>query len=152
LVKETGLNLASFILEELLTHWGAVQEIITDNGAPYLSALDYLRDRYSITHIHISGYNSRANGVVERVHRTVWDALVKVCQGKINQWLEVAPFVFWADRVTIHKSTGFSQFYMAHGIEPVLPFDILHATYLAPKIQTPLTTVKLIAIWARQLQ
>jgi hypothetical protein len=152
LVSETGHNLANFILEELLTRWGTVQEIVTDNGAPYLAALDYLADRFSITHIRISGYNSRANGVVERAHRTIRDALVKTCEGNTKRWLDVAPFVFWADRVTIRKSTGFSPFYMAHGVEPVLPFDIIHATYLAPKMQTPLTTVELIAIRARQLQ
>jgi hypothetical protein len=152
LVSETGRNLANFILEELLTRWGALQEIVTDNGTPYLAALDHLRDRYSIIHIRISGYNSRANGVVERTHRTIRDALVKTCEGDIKRWLEVAPFVFWADRVTTRKSTGFSPFYMAHGIEPVLPFDIVHATYLAPKLDKPLTTAELIAIRARQLQ
>jgi transposase InsO family protein len=152
LVNENGRNLANFILEELLTRWGSVQEIVTDNGTPYLAALAYLSAKFSITHIRISGYNSQANGVVERTHRTIRDALVKTCQGDIKKWLDVAPFVFWADRVTTRKSTGLSPFYMAHGIEPVLPFDIVHATYLVPKLDKPLTTADLIAIRARQLQ
>jgi hypothetical protein len=151
-VSETGRNLANFILEELLTWWGALQEIVTDNGTPYLAALDHLQDRYSIIHICISGYNSHANSVVERMHRTIRDALVKTCEGDIKKWLEVAPFVFWANRVMTCKSTGFSPFYMAHGIEPVLPFDIVHATYLAPKLDKPLTMAELIAIHAWQLQ
>jgi hypothetical protein len=152
LVNENGRNLAHFILEELLCRWGAVQEIVTDNGTPYVAALEFLSDKYSVTHIRISGYNSQANAVVERTHRTIRDALVKTCQGEIRKWLDVAPFVFWADRVTIRRATGFSPFYMAHGVEPVLPFDIIHATYLVPKLDTPLTTVDLIAIRARQLQ
>lgn len=152
LVNENGRNIAMFILEELLCRWGAVQEIVTDNGTPYLAALDYLSDKYSVAHLRISGYNSQANGVVERTHRTIRDALVKTCQGDIKKWLDVAPFVFWADRVTIRKSTGYSPFYMAHRIEPVLPFDVVHATYLVPKLDKPLTTTELIAIWARQLE
>jgi transposase InsO family protein len=152
LVNENGRNIANFILEELLSRWGAVQEIVTDNGTPYVAALEYLSAKFSITHIRISGYNSQANGVVERTHKTIRDALIKTCQGDIKKWLDVAPFVFWADRVTIRKSTGQSPFYMAHGIEPVLPFDIIHATYLVPKIDKPLTTAELIAIRARQLE
>jgi hypothetical protein len=152
LVNENGRNIANFILEELLSRWGAVQEIVTDNGTPYLAALDYLKDKFSVTHIRISGYNSQANGIVERTHRTMRDALVKTCQGDIKRWLDVAPFIFWADRVTIRKSTGQSPFYMAHGIEPVLPFDIVHATYLVPKLDKPLTTSELISIRARQLE
>jgi hypothetical protein len=50
--------------------WGALNEIVTDNGTPFLKAMDILRDKYHvpISHIQISGYNSRANGIVERAH------------------------------------------------------------------------------------
>jgi hypothetical protein len=41
---------------------------------------------------------------------------------------------------------------MAHGVEPVLPFDLTHATFLAPKLDRPLTTEELIAHRARQLE
>jgi len=41
---------------------------------------------------------------------------------------------------------------MAHGIEPVLPFDITLATFLVPNLADKLSTVDLIAAHARQLQ
>ncbi len=41
---------------------------------------------------------------------------------------------------------------MAHGIEPILPFDITLATFLVPDLNQPLPTADLIAIRARQLQ
>ena len=41
---------------------------------------------------------------------------------------------------------------MAHGTHPVLPFDITEATFLVPKLDSPLLTQDLIAIRARQLQ
>jgi len=41
---------------------------------------------------------------------------------------------------------------MAHGVEPLLPFDITLATFLVPNLTKPLSTADLIAICARQLE
>jgi hypothetical protein len=41
---------------------------------------------------------------------------------------------------------------MAHGIEPILPFDLTLATFLVPDLCQPLSTDELLAACARQLQ
>jgi hypothetical protein len=41
---------------------------------------------------------------------------------------------------------------MAHGVKPILPFDITLATFLVLNIATPLATEELLAIHTRQLQ
>ena len=41
---------------------------------------------------------------------------------------------------------------MAHGIEPILPFDITEATFLVPDITEPLSQADLLALRARQLE
>ena len=61
------------------------------------------------------------------------------------------PQVFWAERDTIRKATGYSPYFMAHGVHPLLPFDILEATYLAPNQNFGISTEELIAIRANQL-
>jgi len=68
---ETSHTLGNFIFEEILCRWGAVGEIVTDNGTAYIAALEWLADKYGIHHIHISAYNSQVNGIVERQHRTI---------------------------------------------------------------------------------
>ena len=149
---ETGRTLGAFIFEDILCRWGAIKEIVTDNGSAFVAALTYLEDRYAIRHIRISAYNSRGNGIIERQHRTIRESIVKACQGEIHKWPVVAPHAFWADRITTRKSTGHSPFYMAHGTEPTLPFDLTLATFLIPDIAKPLPTNELIAICARQLE
>jgi hypothetical protein len=149
---ETGRTIGAFIFEDILCRWGAVAEIVTDNGTAYIAALDWLAHKYGIHHIRISPYNSRANGIVERQHRTIRDSLVKTCEGDITKWPASAPHIFWADRVTTRKSTGHSPFFIAHGVEPILPFDITMATFLVPNLTKPLATADLLAIRARQLQ
>ena len=149
---ETGRTLGTFIFEEILCRWGAVEQIVMDNGTAYVAALDWLSSRYGIRHIHILAYNSRANGIVERQHRTIRDSLVKACNGNTTRWPAVTPFIFWADRATTRKATGYSPFYMVHGVEPILPFDITLATFLVPNLVKPLTTDDLIATRAQQLE
>ena len=149
---ETGRTLGAFLFEEILCRWGAVEEIVTDNGTAYVAALDWLAERFGIRHIRISAYNSRANGIVERQHRTIRESIVKACEGNIAKWPVVAPYAFWADRATTRKSTGHLPFYMAHGVEPVLLFDITLATFLVLNLANPLSTVELIATRTRQLQ
>ena len=144
-------TLGAFIFEEILCRWGGLEEIVTDNGTPFVAALDWLAEKYHIRHIRISAYNSQANGIVERSHRTIRDSLVKACNGDITQWPALTHHVFWADRVTTRKSTGHSPYYMAHGTEPLLPFDITEATFMAPEISHRLETHDLIALRASQL-
>ena len=91
---ETGQMLGTFIFKEILYRWGAVKQIVMDNRTAYVVVLDWLSSRYGIRHIRILAYNSRANGIVERQHRTIRDSLVKACNGDASRWPAVAPFIF----------------------------------------------------------
>jgi len=51
---KTGRTLDAFLFAEVLCHWGAVDEVISNNGTRYVTSLDWLANRYSIRHIRIS--------------------------------------------------------------------------------------------------
>jgi len=42
LTRETGRTLGQFIFEELLCRWGGLEEIVTDNGTPFVAALEWI--------------------------------------------------------------------------------------------------------------
>ena len=98
---ESAKSLTRFILNNIIYRWGTLLEIVTDNGEPFVKAMDYLVKTYHIKHIQISGYNSQANGIVERSHFDVWQALFKACDGEQSKWAASAYSVFWAEQVTI---------------------------------------------------
>ena len=77
--KENAKSLGQWILQDILHRWGLLLKIVMDNGLAFLKALAYLEKYYHIKHIRISGYNYRANGLVEQSHFKVWEAIFKAC-------------------------------------------------------------------------
>ena len=149
---ENAKSLARFILNNIIYRWGTLLEIVTDNGAPFVKAMEYLAKKYHIKHIRISGYNSRANGLVERSHFDVRQALFKACDGDQAKWSSSAYSVFWAERVTVRRRMGCSPYFATTGTHPLLPFDIAEANYLLPPPDSVLSTTDLIVRRALALQ
>ena len=65
LKRATACTVSQFIFEELLCHYGAIAEIITDNGPEVKGATEELLRHHGIPQIRISPYNSQVNGVIE---------------------------------------------------------------------------------------
>ena len=51
-----------------------------------------------------------------------------------------------------HRGTGFSPFYLLHGIDPVLPLNLLEATYLVSGFSPNMSSSNLLALLIKQLQ
>ncbi|EIM84037.1 uncharacterized protein STEHIDRAFT_28021, partial [Stereum hirsutum FP-91666 SS1] len=124
----------------------------TDNGTPFLKAMPILEKKYHIKHIRILGYNSRANGIVERPHLDVRQALFKAVDGDESKWSRALAHVFWADRITVRRRMGCSPYCAVTGTEPILPLDITEASYLLPPPPGVLSTTELIVFRAIALQ
>lgn len=150
--RETAQAIGDWIWQDLLCRWGAVAEIVSDNGAPFVKALDYLAKKYHVYHIRISGYNSRANGIVERSHYDVRQALFKAADGEPSKWSQVAYSVFWSERITSCKRMGCSPYFAVTGTHLLISLDIIEATYLQPPPDSVLSTTELIAHRAIALQ
>jgi len=150
--KESAKALADWIFEDILCRWGSLREIVTDNGPAFVKALAYLSKKYKINHIRISGYNSRANGIVERPHFDVRQSLYKVADGDQKRWALVAFLVFWAERITVRRRMGCSPYFAVTGAHPIIPLDIIEATYLLPAPDSVLSSTDLIARRAIALQ
>ena len=150
LQKSKAKNVAQFIWEEIFCRYGAIGQIVTDNGPEVQAAFTKLMDRYGVPHVRISAYNSKANGVVERGHFTIREAIIKACEGRIQEWPDYVHHAFFADKVTVRRATGFSPFYLLHGVHPVLPFDLTEASFMIT-YQAGLSTAELLAARIRQL-
>jgi hypothetical protein len=150
--NETAKAIGDWIYEDILCRWGALREIVSDNGPAFVKALEYLAKRYHINHIRISGYNSRANGLVERSHFDSRQSLFKAVDGDQARWSLGSYSVFWAERITIRKRMGCSPYFAITGSHPIIPLDISEATYLQPDPSSVLSTTDLMVRRAIALQ
>jgi hypothetical protein len=56
----------------------------------------------------ISAYNAAGNGMIERGHGPIKEALYKMMRTRGPDWVSLLPYVLWADRATARQSTGYS--------------------------------------------
>ena len=76
--KEMVKTLGDWLWQDILCQWFIVREIVLDNGSVFVAALEYIEKQYHIQHIHISGYNSQANGIIKQPHFHIHNTLYKV--------------------------------------------------------------------------
>lgn len=150
--KANAKALANFFWEQIYCRYGMVLHVVTDNGPEVKGAFAILMRRLKVPHVRISPYNSKANGVVERGHFIIREAIVKACEGKIDQWPSKVPLAFFADRISTSKATGFSAFYLLHGVHPVLPFDLTEASFMTEGFRSGMSSSELLALRIRQLE
>ena len=103
---------------------------MTDNGKPFVKALAYLSKHYHINHIHISWYNSQANGIVKQLHFSVRQSLIKAADGVEVKWFQALYSVFWGKCITIQKCLRVLPYFIVTGTPPLIPLDIIKVTYL----------------------
>jgi hypothetical protein len=147
----TAHNIAMFLWEDIICHYGAIAEIVTNNRKEFEGACALLIQKYSILHIRISPYNSRANGVVERGHFVIREGIMKSCK-KATDWPDLVPHAFFADKMMPCQATGFTPFYLLHGVDGVMPLDLTEATFLVRGFRTNMPSEDLLSLQIRQLE
>ena len=151
IARDRAKTIAKFFLNRIILRYGMVQEVITDNGPSFKKDFKKLLRNYGITQIKISPYNSQANGVVERGHYNIREALVKLCKNDLAQWPLMVSAACYADRITIRRATGFSPFYLLHGVHPMMPCDLTDATFMVSEFKPGMTDAELLAARTQQL-
>jgi hypothetical protein len=149
--KQTGKTIGLFLLEDVICRWGCPRWIVTDNGTPFLAAMDWLEKKYGIKGIRIAPYHSQSNGVVERGHWDLRQSLYKATGRNLSKWYYFLHQVLWADRITTRRGMGCSPFFAVCGAEPIVPLDVAEATWLAEYPDRVITTAELVGLRARAL-
>ncbi|MBW0465914.1 hypothetical protein O181_005629 [Austropuccinia psidii MF-1] len=90
--------------------------------------------------------------MVERGHKQLKYALVKMCGGNGGKWKKYLPLVTLADRISTKRTAGFSSFELQFGQLPVLPIDVEKKTFLAVEWHKIVTTGKLLGARAKELE
>ncbi len=121
-------------LEAMWLSEGPPLTLRTDGGTDMSNAdVAALCRRYDVSRKVCAPYNSQCNGGVERLHRTLKDALSKAAHEWMSSsgtvdWLQLLPQVLYGYNTSVHRTTGFTPFYLQRGRAPrplgPLPFAV----------------------------
>src|SRR5204863_7425765 len=114
-------NVAKFIYEEVICRHGCPKRIVMDGGAENMDLTKDLLEKHRIQGTVISAYHPQANGLVERGHDSITNALAKYDKA---HWIRYLPLALWADRISVRRSTGYSAFELIYGRECLLPVQL----------------------------
>jgi len=151
LFKNDSVSLMKFFWEQIYCRYGAIAQVVTDNGSEVKGAFAELLRRLNIPQVRISPYNKQANGVVERGHFIIREAIMKSVSHR-KDWPTKVQLAAFADRVSVSKVTGYSAYYLLHGVHPVLPFDLTDATFLVNGFTSGMSSTELLVLRMRQLE
>ena len=121
-------TVAKAIFENVFMKFGA-GEILTDNGLEFKNELlSELCRLTGVARAFTTAYEARTNAVCERNHATVNSMLAKCIQDNQKDWHERLNYVAFCYNASTNESTGFTPFFLLHGVEPRWDVDIKLST------------------------
>jgi len=118
----TAEQVAVTLWREWFTRYGIPQQIFTDQGVQFESALfKSFCKILGIEFVKTTPYNPRANGLIERFHRTLKASIM----ARNNSWYDDLPYVLLGLRTTIKEDIKASPAELIFGKNPRLPADII---------------------------
>jgi transposase InsO family protein len=116
----TATAVADALVAGWISRFGVPAEITTDRGVQFQSAIwQYLCRRLGMVHSPTTAYHPQANGMVERYHRQLKEALKARLAG--NQWPDHLPWVLMGLRAATKEDSGVSSAELVLGSPLVLP-------------------------------
>jgi len=151
--KNDSATVATFLWEEVICRHGVPSKLVVDGGPENKDLVATLAEKYGISRVVVSAYHPQANGMIERHHRSVVDALSKLTGGGAEKnWVRHLPAVLWAERTTVKQTTGMTPYEVEYAQRPVLPVELDVTTWSVMRWKEVRNTADLIAMRARALE
>ena len=119
-------TVASALIRDVFCRRGIPESILTDRGCEFDNqALSAIAQELGIDKRRISPLHPQANGIVERLSRTIGEMLRKTTDQCGEDWdLEIL-FVQFNYMNHDHSATSYSPFYLSYGYHPRTPRLVL---------------------------
>ena len=119
----TAKELADTFVQHWVARFGVPEMVTTDQGAQFISSTwQCMCKKIGTKHIHTTAYHPQSNGIVERMHRQLKEALRARCSG--SDWIEHLPWVLLGLRTAPKEEANVSAAEATYGDPLVLPGQI----------------------------
>jgi hypothetical protein len=136
--NKTPLSVSGAFYNAWICRYGVPAVVTSDNGNEFAAEFSHMLSRLGIYHIQISPNHPSANGVVERLVKTVKDMLTKHYNDHPTDWSLSLPTVLQAYMSRRHTSiNNFSPAEMLYGFIPKLPIAVRDVLVNMAEILSP---------------
>ena len=123
---KTAETVAHLIIDEILSRFGCVMELVTDNESENSNrVVRETLDNSNIRHVTTSYYHPSSNSKVEWFHRTSHDILAKRLQEDQDTWDLHLNQVLAVVRFNVCEATEYTPLNLLYGRDVVLPLDYI---------------------------
>ncbi len=145
-------RMTKFLWEDVICRHDCFEKLIVNDESENKEILDELVKRYRIKKMITSDYHSQVNEMIERDHKSLFDALFKMSDEELESWVNNLHVVLWADRFTVKFITDLISFYLQCDSESMLSIELEISIWRILLWQKIHTIEDLLTMRARQLQ
>ena len=119
-----AVTVAETLASHVFSRFGCPKRLHSDRAANFRSqVMSELCRIMGVQKSSTTSFHPQGNSRCERVNRTILGMLAKYLSGSHNEWDRHLPLLMLGYRAQIHRSLGYSPFFMMFGREPRLPID-----------------------------
>ena len=120
----SAVTVARTLADEVFSRFGCPKRLHSDCAANFKSQLIAELCRImGVEKSNTTAFHPQGNSRCERVNRTVLNMLSKYLSDNHSEWDKHLPLLMLGYRAQVHRSVGYSPFYLMFGREPRLPVD-----------------------------
>ena len=150
--KLKASKVAEWFLENWIYKYGLPVAVVVDGGPEFGQDSQQALTKAGTTIKLTTPYYPEANGMIERGHQPLKDALVKLCETDGKKWRHYLTLVLFADRISTKRTTGYSPYGLYFGQSAILPVDLELETYLGTDWTKIQSTEELLVARTEQLE
>lgn len=123
--QATDLVIIPFLENNILSHFGSPNKLITDNAAAFKSKrMIEFCSKYNITLGHSTAYYPQGNGLAESLNKSLVNIIKELLETNKKSWHKKLVNALWVDRVSQKNSIGTSSFEIVYGVDTVFPTSL----------------------------
>jgi hypothetical protein len=145
-------RMTKFFWKNVICKHDCFEKLIVNNESENKEILDEFMQRYRIKKMITSNYYFQINEMIKRNHRFLFNALFKMFDEKLKNWINNFHVVFWADRFIVKLIIDLISFYLQCDNESMLSIDLKIFIWKILSWQKIHIIEDLLTMRARQLQ
>ena len=129
LPDKSAETVAKAFNESIICRHDSPDEILTDNGSEFVNrVIECLCNLLKIKQIRIMPYRPQANGLTERLNRSILNVMRTLVPDDDYNWDDKIPDVQSAINSSFHASLGDIPHFVLYGMDKRLPYEVLDRT------------------------